>query len=410
LTTRSRSIERRDAIVAYVYLHQLPTEVKIVQYRDYGKIGLRASALGFGVMRLPTLEDGTCDYEQSVPILQRAIERGVNYYDCAWGYIHGTSEVAMGKAIKPYDRQALILATKIPIGDIDGAEWRRRLEVQLQRYETDYIDVMHMHGLSWISFHERALGEDGCLKAARQAQAEGLIRHLAFSSHDTPENVVRLIETGEFDGVTLQYNFLDRRMEEALRCAHERGMGTVIMGPVGGGRLSLWDPQGLRELIPASVTSAPDLAIRWVLSNANVTVALSGMNTLEMVDQNTATTNREQIFATDEQEAVDRLLAKLHEFSNLYCTGCGYCMPCPNGVDIPGNFLLMNYYRVYGLRDYATRQYAQLKAGKELWLHGSRITGKAAVECVQCGACEPKCPQNIPIIDQLEEVERVLGG
>lgn len=381
-----------------------------MHYRDYGKTGLRASTLGFGVMRLPTQENGACDYDRSVPILQRAIAQGVNYFDCAWGYINGSSEIAVGKAIKPYDRTKLILATKIPIGDIDGAEWRRRLEAQLQRYETDYIDVMHMHGLTWNSFQERALGESGCLQAARRAQSEGLARYLAFSSHDTPENVVRLIETGEFDGVTLQYNFLDRRMEAAIRCAHERGLGTVIMGPVGGGRLSLWDPQGLRELIPASVSSAPDLAIRWVLSNPNVTVALSGMTSVEMVDQNVATASREQPFAADEQEAVDRLLAKLYEFSNLYCTGCGYCLPCPNGVDIPGNFLLMNYYRVYGLRDYAVRQYAQLKAGKELWLHGTRITGKAAPDCIQCGTCEPQCPQNIPIMAQLEEVARVLGG
>ncbi|MBC7256539.1 MAG: aldo/keto reductase, partial [Chloroflexi bacterium] len=226
-----------------------------MQYREYGKTGLRASALGFGAMRLPAREDGTCDYDRSVPMLQRAIELGVNYIDSAWGYINGTSEVAVGKAIKPYDRAKLILSTKIPINDIYGPEWRRRLEVQLQRFDSPYIDIMHMHNLHWQVFQEHGLGENGCLKAARQAQAEGLIRHLAFSSHDTPENVIRLIETGEFDGVLLQYNFLDRRMEEPIRRAHERGMGVVVMGPVGGGRLSMLDPQALRDLIPESVVS-----------------------------------------------------------------------------------------------------------------------------------------------------------
>ncbi len=381
-----------------------------MQYRDYGKTGLRVSTLGFGVMRLATLEDGACDYERGVPLLKQALTSGVNYFDHAWGYISGTSEVATGKALKGFDRTKVVLATKIPSNDIDGAEWRRRLEIQLQRFDTGYIDVMQMHGLSWKAFEERISQEDGCLDAARQAQSEGLIRYLGFSSHDTPENVVRLIDTGEFDGVTLQYNFLDRRMEAAIRRAHERGLGTVIMGPVGGGRLSLWEPAELRDLIPASVRSAPDLSIRWVLSNPNVSVALSGMTTAEMIDENVATTSREQPFTADELAAVDRLLDKLREFSNLYCTGCGYCMPCPNGLDIPGNFLLMNYYRVYGLHDYAKRQYALLKQGKDLWLHGARISGKAAAECIACGACEPKCPQKIPIMDQMEEVERILGA
>jgi hypothetical protein len=381
-----------------------------MQYREYGNTGLKASTLGFGVMRLPSLEDGACDYERSVPILQRAIALGVNYFDCAWGYIHGTSEIVTGKAIKPYDRGGLVLATKIPIGDIDGAEFRRRVDTQLMRYDTPYIDVMQMHGLTWKAFEERGLGEAGCLRAARQCQQEGLVRFLGFSSHDTPENVCRLIDTGEFDGCTLQYNFLDQRMAEPIARAHARGMGTVIMGPVGGGRLSLWDPQDLPDRLPTSIASTPDLAIRWVLSNPNVTVALSGMTSVEMVEQNAASTSREVPFSPEEHTVVDRLLTRLREFSNLYCTGCGYCMPCPNGVDIPGNFLLMNYYRVYGLREYAMRQYAQLKAGKSLWLHGTRITGKSAEACIQCGQCEPKCPQTIPIIEQLEDVDRVLGA
>jgi len=381
-----------------------------VQYRDYGKTGLKVSALGFGAMRLPTLQDGTCDLEQSVPMLQRGIDLGVNYIDSAWGYINGTSEVAVGRAIKPYDRDKLVIATKIPSNDIDGKEWRQRLEIQLKRFDMDYIDIMHMHGLRWDGFQSHGLGEQGCLKAAQQALSEGLIRHLAFSSHDTPDNVVRLVETGEFAGVLLQYNLLDRRMEEPIRLAHERGMGTVIMGPVGGGRLSLWNPQQVRDLMPESVTSTPDLAIRWVLSHPFVSVALSGMNTTAMVEENAASASRREPLTADELEAVDTMLERLGEFARLYCTGCGYCMPCPNGVDIPGNFLLMNYYRVYGIQDYAVEQYARLLNGESVWLQNQRIEGKAAVACVQCGECEPKCPQNIAIIEQLQEVDATLGG
>jgi len=381
-----------------------------MQYRDYGRTGLKASALGFGAMRLPRLEDGTCDFEGSVPMLQKALDLGVTYIDSAWGYINGTSEVAVGKAIKGYDRSRIVLSTKIPIREIYGKEWRERLEIQLRRFDVDYIDIMHMHGLRWEVFQEHGLGQEGCLKAARQAQSEGLIHHLAFSSHDTPENVIKLIETGEFDGVTLQYNILDQSMVEPIRVAHERGLGTVIMGPVGGGRLAMWSPQQVEELWPDTVVSAPDLALRWVLSNPNVSVALSGMNTPEMIEENVASAGRPEPFSAEEQRRVATMLDRLQSLADLYCTGCDYCMPCPNGVDIPGNFLLMNYHRVYGMTEHARSNYAKLVAGERVNVRGFRpITGLAASECVQCGECEPKCPQNIPIIDQLEEVADALG-
>jgi predicted aldo/keto reductase-like oxidoreductase len=226
-----------------------------MQYRDYGKTGLRPSALGYGAMRLPRRDDGTCDYETSVPMLRRALDQGVNYIDSAWGYLNGTSEVAVGKAIKGYAASASS-SPQDPHPREYGPEGRQRLEIQLQRFDMPYIDVMHMHGLTWAAFQEHGLGDEGCLKAARQAQSEGLIRHLAFSSHDTPENVVRLIETGEFEGVLLQYNILDRSPEDAIRAAHDRGMGTVIMGPVGGGRMAMWSPQQVHALWPDSVRSA----------------------------------------------------------------------------------------------------------------------------------------------------------
>ncbi|MGI6375861.1 MAG: aldo/keto reductase [Anaerolineae bacterium] len=381
-----------------------------MQYRPYGNTGMRASTLGFGAMRLPSLPDGTCNYDLSVPMLRRGLDLGINYIDSAWGYINGTSEVAVGKAIKGYDRSKLIIATKIPANDIDGDTWRQRLEIQLQRFDQPYIDVMHFHGLTLDGFKSHLLGAKGCLKAARKAQEEGLVRFLAFSSHDTLANIMELIKTDEFNGVTLQYNILDRHLVEAIGLAHEKGMGTVIMGPVGGGRMAMFSPAQMQEMLPESVASASDLAIRWVLSNPAVTVALSGMNTMEMIEQNVASAEREEPFTSAETHAVTAMLKKLQSFADLYCTGCGYCMPCPNGVDIPGNFLLMNYARVYGMKDYAREQYARLLKGEEVWLQGVRIKGLTANQCVECGACEPKCPQNIPIIDQLKETHEALSA
>jgi hypothetical protein len=381
-----------------------------MQYRPYGNTGMMASTLGFGAMRLPSLPDGTCDLDKSVPMLRRGLDLGINYIDSAWGYIKGTSEVAVGKAIKGYDRSKLVISTKIPSGDIDGDTWRERLEIQLQRYDEPYIDVMHFHGLSLDTFKSHLLGANGCLQAARKAQQEGLVRFLGFSSHDTLPNIIELIKTGEFNGVTLQYNILDRHLVEAIGLAHEKGMGTVIMGPVGGGRMAMFSPAQMHEMLPTSVASAPDLAIRWVLANPTVTVALSGMNTMEMIDQNVASAEREEPFTAAETQAVTGMLQKLQSFADLYCTGCGYCMPCPNGVDIPGNFLLMNYARVYGMEAYAKEQYAKLLKGEEIWLQGVRIKGLSADKCIECGQCEPKCPQNIPIIDQLKETHAALSA
>ena len=371
-----------------------------MEHRRYGASGLRVSALGFGAMRLPTRRDGQCDLGLAVPILRRAIALGVNYFDSAYDYLGGTSEMAVGEAIQPYPRADLIVSTKIPIGHLRGREWRRRLETQLRRLNTEYIDIMHFHSLGWSAFQSAALGPEGCLRAARQAQAEGLIRHLAFSSHDSPSNVLRLIETGEFEGLLLQYNLLDRRMADALWAASQRQMGVAVMGPLGGGRLAL------RRTVGGY--AAPDLALRWVLSNPAVSVTLSGMNTLAMVEENAASASRTAPFESGELAAISELAGAMRGLRDLYCTGCGYCLPCPQGVDIPGNLLLLNVQRLLGQTEAARQAYACLLRGEATQVGEATLTGAAAALCVRCGACEPQCPQGLAIMDQLAQAHNAL--
>ena len=381
-----------------------------MQYRPYGKTGIMVSALGFGAMRLPQLEDKTVDLEKSVPMLRRGIDLGINYIDSAYGYINGTSEVAVGQAIKPYDRAKLYLSTKIPVHEPEEASeavWRGKLETQLKRFDTPYIDFAHFHGLRWAEFEQVVSKPGMALEAARKAQAEGLIRHVCFSSHDSVENIIRLIDTGEFAGMLVQYNYLDRHNEPAIAHAHQKGMGVVIMGPVAGGRLVtpggvVIDQEGMLEV------KTPELALRFVWSNPNVTVALSGMNTLEMIEENAASASRLEEMSAGESASILSLVEQNQKLADLYCTGCAYCMPCPNGVNIPENFRYMNWFRVWGLEEQAKAAYARL-TGEDFWTPWGLIKGLKAEECLQCGECEPKCPQNIHIIDQLVEVAKTLG-
>lgn len=381
-----------------------------MQYRAYGNLGIEVSALGFGAMRLPHLEDGTCDYDRAVPMLQRGIELGINYIDTAWVYIHGTSEVAVGKAIHGHDREKLVIATKIPVdreGDDRAEVWRTKVEESLRRLDTDFIDLLLFHNVSWDQFDHWARTPGMAAEAAFQARAEGLAGHLGFSSHDTTENVIKLIETGEFAGMTVQYNYLDRHNEPAIARAAERGMGVTVMGPVAGGRLAtpqgiVLDREGMLEM------STPEVALRFVWNNPDVSVALSGMNEMSQIEENVASASRAAL-SDKERAQVERLFEQNRRLADLYCTGCGYCMPCPNSVNIPENFRYMNWYRVWGMEEEAREAYARLTEEGTWQPWAGRIEGLKAEECVQCGQCEPKCPQNIPIVEQLEEVSATLG-
>jgi uncharacterized protein len=246
------------------------------------------------------------------------------------------------------------------------------------------------------------------LDEARKAQAEGLVRHVGFSSHDTVDNIVKLIDTDEFAGMLVQYNFLDRHNEPAIARAAEKGMGVSIMGPIAGGRLAM--PQG----IPVGgnnqrAVRIPELALRFVWSNPGVSVALSGMNELAQIDENVSAANQPMRMDSGETSDIRHLLEENQKLADLYCTGCAYCMPCPNEINIPENFRYMNWHRVWGLTDEAKKAYAKLSVEGTWTPWAGKISGRKAEECIQCGDCEPKCPQNIAIVKQLEQVAQALA-
>ncbi len=373
-----------------------------MQYRDYGSTGLKVSALGYGAMRLPKREDGSIDEEYAMQCVHRAFELGVNYIDTAHGYHGGESEVFVGKAVKAWGRDKIIVSTKNPSKEDTGDKWREKFDITFERMGLDCIDVLHFHYMSLQDFDDKFKGPGQGLSIMRKLQDEGLIKYVVFSSHDKPENIKTLINTGEFDGMTVQYNLLDRANEEAIALAHDKGMAVMVMGPVGGGRL-VAPSQALLSALGREIKSTPEIALRFVLSNPNVSTALSGMNSIEQVEENAATASDETPLTDEERKQVEGMLDKCQELSKLYCTGCNYCMPCPNEVNIPENFRIMNLHKVWGMTDYAKAQYRKLANPN------AKPDGKTADACEECGECEEKCPQNIPIQEQLKETAKALG-
>lgn len=374
-----------------------------MQYREFGRTGIKISALGFGAMRLPSVnkDGGTIyDVEESIKIIHRAFELGVNYIDTAPYYCGGESEIIVGKALKGW-RDRVYLSTKNPIEDSSGQHWRERLEKSLKKLDTDYIDFYHMWGISWDTYVNSIDVAGGPLQEAMKAKEEGLIRHISFSFHDEPDKLIKLVDTGNFETLLCQYNLLDRSNEEAITYAGKKGLGVVVMGPVGGGRLGA-PSETIRNLLPGKVSSSAEIALRFVIANPGVTCALSGMGSMEMVEENARIASNDTPLTTDEIDRINASVVEKKRMADLYCTGCNYCMPCPSEVNIPLNFQLMNYHRIYNITGYAREQYGLI--GNVDWMKG-----KKASECVECGLCEEKCPQKIEIRKQLKETAEVLG-
>ncbi len=366
-----------------------------MQYHSFGSTGLRESALGFGAMRLPVRpENGqnVVDEDASIALIRRGFELGVNYVDTAYMYMGHKSEGVVGKALKGW-RDRITLSTKLPLWDVKTtADFRRFLEEQLQRLDTTHIDFYHFHGLNLEKWNNTVLPLH-LLKEMERARSEGLIRFMSFSFHDQPAAMKTFIDTGLFASVLCQYNLLDRSNEEMIAYAHEKGLGTVIMGPVAGGRLGDAH-EDIQKAIPGRRTT-PEIALRFVLANPNVDIALSGMSSLAQLEQNVLVASDPNPLSPEEVRQVKETADRLRELANLYCTGCEYCMPCPNEVNIAACFKSKIDLDVYHFQESAVKRY---RAIGDPW-----IKGKRADACVNCGLCEPKCPQKIPIRDQLRE-------
>ncbi|OQB14202.1 MAG: putative oxidoreductase YdbC [Firmicutes bacterium ADurb.Bin193] len=366
-----------------------------MQYRKLGNTGFEISALGFGAMRLPEYEkDGKwyMEEEKCLAALHRAFDLGVNYVDTAWVYSHKNSQLIVGKALKGY-RDKVKVSTKLPTWQVKKEDdfWFF-LEEQLKALDVDYIDFYHLHSLNKKHFEERVLKFD-LLEKMEKAKQQGLIKHKSFSFHDRPEIMEKIIDTGAFETVLCQYNLLDRDNEQAIEYAVGKGLGVITMGPVAGGRLAVTSDV-LRNFV-GNVSGTPEIALRFVLANKNISCALSGMESVEMVEENVRVASRNDELSGEEWKRVSDTLEETKKMSDLYCTGCDYCQPCPKDIKISQLFLLYNYHKVYGITEYAKSEFAKLGGGDE-W-------GGDPRECINCGACMSKCPQFIQIPDKIKQ-------
>jgi predicted aldo/keto reductase-like oxidoreductase len=380
-----------------------------MQYRKFGKLDWNASVLGFGCMRLPTVDGNpngpNINEAEAVRMIRHALDRGVNYFDTAYIYHEGNSETVLGKALRGH-RDRVKIATKSAVWLIEKeADFDRMLNEQLRKLQTDYIDFYLLHALDKSRWSE-IVPKYKLLEKAGAAIRDGRIRHLGFSFHDNYESFAEIMNG--YDGWTfcqIQYNYMDTENQagtQGLKLAAAKGLAVVIMEPLLGGRLAR-PPSSIGEVIErSSVKRTPaDWGLQWLWDQPEVTVVLSGMSNMEQVKANldSASDARGHSFQAADLKVIAELQQKYRERAAIPCTKCNYCMPCPNGVDIPADFEFYNEAFLHENIPDARFRY-------QIFVPEAA----RASACVACHECEDKCPQKIPISEWMPKVHALLGG
>ena len=374
-----------------------------MQYRS-DKYGNQLSVLGFGCMRFPQ-KMGRIDMEQTELQLMAAINGGVNYLDTA--YIYGGSEAAVGEILEKNNaRDRVYIATKLPHYLIKSREGMEKLfREELKRLRTDHIDYYLMHMLTDPDTWQR-LKDLGIQEWLEEKKSSGEIRQVGFSYHGNTDVFCRLVDAYDWDFCQIQYNYMDEHTQagrRGLQYAHAKGMPVIIMEPLRGGRLVNNLPAEALKMFSDRIENRTpaEWALRWLWDQKEVTVVLSGMNSMEMVQENMGIASQTQIGQMGEQEQalLQEVVKAINAKLKVGCTGCGYCMPCPKGVDIPGTFAAYNRYYNDG----------KFVALKEYFMCTTlRQNSAAASQCIGCGKCEKHCPQNIPIREKLQDAKKTL--
>lgn len=380
-------------------------------YRDFGKTNEKVSVLGFGCMRLPVIGDDptNIDEENAINMIRHAIDQGVNFIDTAYPY-HGLSldqggqsEPLVAKALKHGYREKVKIATKLPSWAIEKREdMDKILNEQLKRLATDSIDFYMVHGIN--NTYWENLKEMGIEEFLDEAIAEGRIKHAGFSFHDRIELIKEVIDHYDWSFCLIQYNYLDDAYQagkEGLEYAYEKGLGIAVMEPLRGGQLAANIPKDVQEAFDqVDVKRSPvEWALRWIWNHPEVSVVLSGMSGIDQVEENLKIAGEAQSnsLTNKEFEIINQAKSAFKEKLEINCTGCGYCLPCPAGVDIPENFARYNNYYLFGN--------PETKGLYQFEYEAFIMEGKRASSCIECGNCEEHCPQGIPITHEMKKVK-----
>jgi len=387
-----------------------------MKYRKFGSTGFKVSALGLGCMRLPTkkLMPLQVDMPKSIKLIKSAVDKGINYIDTAWVYHLGASEKIVGSALQDGYRKNVHLVTKSPLFLVNKAEdFDKFLNKQLKRMQTDCIDTYLFHAMNKSGLEK--LKKYNLIDKMIEAKKDGKIKYIGFSFHDTLPVFKEIVDFYHWDVVQIQYNYMDTAIQattEGLKYAAGKGMAVVIMEPLKGGKLANPPAEAWEVMERSKIKRSPvDWALQYLWNLPEISVVLSGMSNLQMLNENCDSADRSGVSSLHKEglNTIDDLIKIYRKKILVPCTSCKYCLPCPSGVNIPQNFAILNNVALEksNVRKWLHKRDYKKMASSPKKLNKAKSNGNASL-CINCGICLEKCPQEINIPDELKNVHLIL--